>query len=82
PVPMAPRTYLELRFSIKPKYLTISRADDKELETYRDLVDVGMGPIITPAVPGIYRYRVQADFGWRGSIIYFFTIQIEKQPEV
>ncbi len=81
PVSMQPRTYLDLEFSIEPKRLTISRADDKDLETYLDLIDVGMGPIITPAVPGIYRYRVQADFGWRGSVIYFFTIKIEKPQQ-
>lgn len=76
PVQMVPRTYLDLAFSIKPKSLVISRADDKNFENYMDLVDVGRGPIITPAEPGCYRYRIQADFGWRGSIIYFFTVQI------
>ncbi len=76
PVQMMPRTYLDLDFSIKPKSLVISRADDKNFENFMDLVDVGMGPIITPAEAGSYRYRIQADFGWRGSIIYFFTVQI------
>lgn len=76
PVPMTPRTYLDLDFSIRPKNLTISRADDENFETFMDFIDVGMGPIIAPAVPGLYQYRIQADFGWRGSVIYFFTIQV------
>ena len=42
-----------------------------------ELIDVGSGPIITPAATGLYMYRVEADFGWRGSIIYFFTVQIQ-----
>lgn len=77
PVPMEPRTYLELDFSIKPKELVISRASDPNLESYMELTNVGMGPLITPAEPGIYRYQVQASFGWRGSTVYFFTVQIE-----
>lgn len=76
PVPMPPRTILDLEFSIEPKHLTISRAEDEDFRAFMDLIDVGMGPIITPAAPGLYQYRVQADFGWRGSIIYFFTVQI------
>lgn len=78
PVPMSPRTYLDLNFSIRPKSLVISRADDEKLETFMALIDVGDGPIITPAATGLYMYRIEADFGWRGSIIYFFTIQIQE----
>lgn len=77
PVPMAPRTYLDLSFSIKPKNLVISRSSEENLDAFMDLVDVGSGPIITPATPGLYMYRVQADFGWRGSVLYFFAVQIQ-----
>lgn len=77
-IPMAPRTYLNISFSIKPKSLIISRADDEKKEVFMDLVDVGDGPIITPAAPGLYMYRIQANFGWRGSIVYFFTVQIQE----
>ena len=77
PVPMPSRTYLDLDFSIKPKSVVISRADDEKLEAFMELIDVGSGPIITPAATGLYMYRVVADFGWRGSIIYFFTVQIQ-----
>ena len=57
--------------------MVISRADDEKLEAFMELIDVGSGPIITPAATGLYMYRVEADFGWRGSIIYFFTVQIQ-----
>lgn len=77
PVLMAPRTYLDISFSIKPKNILISRADESNLDAFMDLVDVGSGPIITPATPGLYLYRLQADFGWRGSILYFFAVQIQ-----
>lgn len=77
PVPMPPRTYLDLKFSIQPKSVVVSRADDEKLESFMELIDAGDGPIITPAATGLYMYRIEANFGWRGSIIYFFTIQIQ-----
>ncbi len=54
PVPMPSRTYLDLDFSIKPKSVVISRADDEKLEAFMELIDVGSGPIITPAATGLY----------------------------
>ena len=40
-------------------------------------MDASEGPIIAPATPGVYMYRIQADFGWRGSIVYFFRIRVQ-----
>lgn len=78
PVQVVPRASLALEFSIKPKKITVSRADGKDADTFMDLVGNGSEPIITAAVPGEYMYRIQADFGWRGSIIYFFRVQVMK----
>ena len=76
PVQVIPNSSLVLEFSIKPKKITVSRADGKDADTFMDLVGDGQEPIITAAVPGEYMYRVQADFGWRGSIVYFFRVQV------
>lgn len=77
PVDMLARTYMDIDFSLDPKKLVISRSDPGSYDIFMDLVDAGEGPIIAPATPGIYMYRVQADFGWRGSIVYFFRIRVQ-----
>ena len=77
PVEVLARTYMEIDFSLEPKNLVISRSDQDNYDSFLDLVDVGTGPIIAPATPGIYMYRIQADFGWRGSIVYFFRVRVQ-----
>ena len=68
PVPMPSRTYLDLDFSIKPKSVVISRADDEKLEAFMELIDVGSGPHHHPGrhrslhVPGRGRFWL-AGFG-------------------
>lgn len=77
PVEMLARTYMDIDFSLEPRSLTISRSDEENFEAFLDLVDASEGPIIAPATPGVYMYRIQADFGWRGSIVYFFRIRVQ-----
>ena len=74
---MLARTYMDIDFSLEPRSLTISRSDEENFEAFLDLVDASEGPIIAPATPGVYMYRIQADFGWRGSIVYFFRIRVQ-----
>ena len=76
PVDMFARTYMDIDFSIQPKSLVISRASEENYDLFMDLVDVEDGPLIAPATPGVYMYRIQADFGWRGSAIYFFRVRV------
>lgn len=76
PVLLEPRTYLDISFSIEPKKVRISRADGKSPNAFMELVDAGTGPLVMPATPGFYLYQLQVDFGWRGSIVYFFTVQV------
>ena len=77
PVNVLARTYMEIDFSLEPKNLVISRSEEGSSDSFLDLVDVGDGPIIAPATPGTYMYRIQADFGWRGSIVYFFRVRVQ-----
>ena len=74
---MLARTYMDIAFSMEPRKLTISRSDEENFDAFLDLVDAGDGPLIAPATPGVYMYRIQADFGWRGSIVYFFRIRVQ-----
>jgi len=74
---MLARTDMDSRFFREQKHLTISRADEENFDAFLELVDAAEGPIIAPATPGVYMYRVQADFGWRGSIVYFFRIRVQ-----
>lgn len=77
PVEMLARTYMDIAFSMEPRKLTVSRSDEENFDAFLDLVDAGDGPLIAPATPGVYMYRIQADFGWQGSIVYFFRIRVQ-----
>ncbi len=78
PVDLAPNSVLKIEFSLEPKTLRIQRASDEALENFVELADVSDGQIITPSAPGLYLYQVEAGFGWRGSIRYFFMVRVQQ----
>ena len=78
PVDLAPNSVLDISFSLPPKTLRIQRASDDELENFVELADVSDGQIISPSAPGLYLYQVEAGFGWRGSVRYFFMVRVQQ----
>lgn len=81
PVDIAPRSVMALDFTLKCKSLQVSRADDEpDHSHYIQLQDVDPHNIITPATPGKYLYKVEAGFGWRGSVIYYLMVNVKENP--
>lgn len=78
PVDLAPNSVLDINFSLPPKTLRIQRASDDSLENFVELADVSDGQIICPSTPGLYLYQVEAGFGWRGSVRYFFLVRVQQ----
>lgn len=79
PVDIAPRSVMQLNFSLKCKHLKVSRANDSpDFTRYIQLENVDPANIITPASPGCYMYKVEADFGWRGSVIYYLMLNVKE----
>lgn len=77
PVDMPPRSIVDLDFSIKAETLKISRADDAGFQYFIEMVDTG-GQVIAPAQAGQYLYKIEAGFGWRGSVIYYLMVNIKE----
>lgn len=78
PVDLAPNSVLDIHFSMDAKTLRIQRASDDDLENFVELADVSDGQIIAPSTPGLYLYQVEAGFGWRGSVRYFFMVRVQQ----
>ena len=81
PVDIAPRSVMTLNFKPKHKSLRVSRADDEpDHSQYIQLQDENPTSIITPATPGRYLYKIEAGFGWRGSVIYYVMVNVKEAP--
>ncbi len=81
PVDIAPRSIINLQFTIPHKDLHVSRADNPpDYSHYIQLQDTNPTDIISPATPGQYIYKVEAGFGWRGSVIYYFMVNVKEAP--
>lgn len=78
PVDVPPNSVLNISFSLPAKTLRIQRASDEKLENFVELADVSDGQLIAPSSPGLYLYQLEAGFGWRGSIRYFFMIRVQQ----
>ena len=76
PIDVLARTYLSIDFSLEPKNLVISRSEEADYDAFLDLVGGEEGAVIAPSASGTYMYRIQADFGWRGSIVYYFRVRV------
>lgn len=69
--PVVPGSPLDIEFTYPCQSLTVSRADEGS-----DLfVEMG-GVLRTPLEAGVYTYRVDANWGWRGSVRYYFKIEV------
>lgn len=79
PVDIAPRSVMQLSFSLRCKNMKVSRASDApEYSHYIQLENVDPASIIMPASPGRYMYKVEADFGWRGSVLYYIMVNVKE----
>lgn len=68
--PVIPDTALGVSFTFEPDKLTVSRSVNGG--EYSEL----MGDLLTPNQPGEYVYRIEGDWGIKGTITYYFKIRI------
>lgn len=72
PFPAIPGASLDVQFSFPAKSIRVSRwHKDRE-----DKAEVLTGPLTTPFTGGIYTYRVEAEWGARGSVQYYFRVKV------
>ncbi len=69
--PVLPGAALDVSFSYPCETLKISRSVDNSVE----FLELG-GQLETPQAPGVYTYMVEAGWGARGSILYYFKVVV------
>lgn len=79
PVDVTPSAPLRIKFSKEPSTLKITRASGRYSTDFLELTDVRDGAFKTPTVPGVYVYKVYAEWKARGYIQYYFALQV-KEP--
>ncbi|MEG1104867.1 MAG: hypothetical protein RSD78_08495 [Oscillospiraceae bacterium] len=78
PVDVLPQIQMEIKFSKPPKELKISRADGRYSQDFIEIATDVTGEMLSPSVPGVYVYKVEASWGIRGSILYYFALQTKQ----
>lgn len=69
-------TPLNISFSTKPKDLKVSVAEGRYGTLYRPVEEAANGSFFAPSEAGEYVYKVEANWGRRGSIIYYFCVRV------
>lgn len=69
---LPPNVPILFQFSQEPEKLIIDRADGLYGENFVNIV----GDVMSPQVPGVYCYRIQAQFK-RGSILYYLSVRVD-----
>lgn len=72
-----PQTPIVINFSTAYQSLTVSRADGLNSTDYIPI----SGEVRTPIQPGIYVYKVEAQFK-RGTIVYYFALEVRNEQPV
>lgn len=76
PVDIAANTPIVISFSSEPSALRIWRAEGMYSSDFLELSGDVPGEFLAPATAGQYMYRVNADWGSRGNIQYYFALSV------
>ena len=79
PVAVLPAHPVKITFSKTPSELRIWRAKGRYSTDYLELSNEQEGVFDTPSMPGVYLYKVKADWGSRGTIQYYFALDVQAQ---
>ena len=71
PAPVLPGAPLDISFSFPCKTMTVSRSYGD-----RNQFEVVEGDLQTPFTGGVYTYKVEAEWGSRGSVLYYIRIRV------
>lgn len=76
PFSAQPQKEITIAFTKTPKEIKVSRADGRNSTDFTEIATQMPGVLTTPSFAGYYVYKIEANWGMRGSILYFFAIQI------
>lgn len=76
PVTVLPASPMRISFTKKPTQLHVLRATSEKPSDYIELSDAGDGAFSSPTMPGLYYYKVQAEWQGRGYIQYYFALEV------
>ena len=76
PVAVLPGSPMRISFTKKPTQLHVLRAASEKPSEYLELSDAGNGTFSSPTMPGLYYYKVQAEWQGRGFIQYYFALEV------
>ncbi|MDL2254219.1 DUF3426 domain-containing protein [Ruminococcaceae bacterium OttesenSCG-928-I18] len=71
PAPVLPGAPLDISFSFPYKTITVSRSYGNR-NHYEEIT----GELQTPFTGGVYTYKVEAEWGARGSVLYYIKIRV------
>ena len=66
------------RCAVGHRHLRVMRAVSDKPTEYLELSDAGGGRFSTPTTPGLYFYKVRAEWSGRGFIQYYFALQVRE----
>lgn len=76
PVEVAAGTPMTVTFTSKPSKVRIWRAQGLYSGEFLEISCDVPGEFLAPATPGLYLFRVKADWGSRGNIQYYFALSV------
>lgn len=76
PLDVSPQAELKLLFSKAPSGLKVMRATGTGSTEFLELTDAEDGAFNTPASPGVYVYKILAEWRSRGYIQYYFSLYV------
>ena len=76
PVTVLPGSPMNISFTKKPSQLHVLRATSENPSEYIELSNAGDGAFSSPTTPGLYYYKVQAEWRGRGFIQYYFALEV------
>lgn len=76
PVTVLPASPMHISFTKQPSQLRVLRATGEKPSEYLELSDAGDGAFSSPTMPGLYYYKVQAEWRGRGFIQYYFSLEV------
>lgn len=76
PVTVLPASPMHISFTKKPSQLRVLRATSEKPSEYLELSDAGDGAFSSPTMPGLYYYKVRAEWQGRGFIQYYFALEV------
>ncbi|MEG0178714.1 MAG: hypothetical protein RR573_05275 [Oscillospiraceae bacterium] len=77
-VDVLPQVPVTVSFSKTPDELKISRSEGRGSQDFIEITSEKSGEILTPTVPNVYTYKVEASWHMRGSVLYYFSVQTKE----